>query len=84
MSPTPTGRLIGDDLVLTRTFRASIDDVWASLTDPARTAVNPSTLARVTRRVCPLATIWTEIDASCSGVLPNPKTTSGNPWRNSR
>ena len=38
MSPTPTGRLIGDDLVLTRTFRASIDDVWASLTDPVRTA----------------------------------------------
>ena len=38
MSPTPTGRLFGDDLVLTRTFRASIDDVWASLTDPVRTA----------------------------------------------
>ncbi len=38
MSPKPTGRLVGDDLVLTRTFRASIDDVWASLTDPARTA----------------------------------------------
>jgi uncharacterized protein YndB with AHSA1/START domain len=38
MSPTPTGRLFGDDLVLTRTFRAPIDDVWASLTDPARTA----------------------------------------------
>ena len=38
MSPTPTGRLIGDDLVLTRTFRASVDDVWASLTDPERTA----------------------------------------------
>ena len=38
MSPTPTGRLIGDDLVLTRTFRAPIDDVWASLTDPERTA----------------------------------------------
>ncbi|MFG2011576.1 SRPBCC family protein [Micromonospora sp. NPDC048868] len=38
MSPTPTGRLIGDDLVLTRTFRAPAADVWASLTDPARTA----------------------------------------------
>jgi uncharacterized protein YndB with AHSA1/START domain len=38
MSPTPTGRLFGDDLVLTRTFRAPIADVWASLTDPARTA----------------------------------------------
>ncbi|MCL7456822.1 SRPBCC family protein [Micromonospora sp. MSM11] len=38
MSPTPTGRLIGDDLVLTRTFRAPVADVWASLTDPARTA----------------------------------------------
>ena len=38
MSPTPTGRLFGNDLVLTRTFRAPIADVWASLTDPARTA----------------------------------------------
>ncbi|GIE92008.1 SRPBCC family protein [Actinoplanes regularis] len=38
MSPTPTGRLFGNDLVLTRTFRASADDVWASVTDPERTA----------------------------------------------
>jgi len=38
MSPTPTGRLFGNDLVLTRTFRAPAADVWASLTDPERTA----------------------------------------------
>ncbi len=38
MSPTPTGRLFGGDLVLTRSFRAPIDDVWASLTEPDRTA----------------------------------------------
>lgn len=38
MSPTPTGRLFGNDLVLTRTFRAPVTDVWASLTDPERTA----------------------------------------------
>jgi uncharacterized protein YndB with AHSA1/START domain len=38
MSPTPTGRLIGTDLVLTRTFRAPVADVWASLSDPERTA----------------------------------------------
>ena len=38
MSPTPTGRLFGNDLVLTRTFRAPLEDVWASLTEPARTA----------------------------------------------
>ncbi|AVT35542.1 SRPBCC family protein [Plantactinospora sp. BB1] len=37
MSPTPTGRLFGQDLVLTRTFRAPLADVWASLTDSART-----------------------------------------------
>lgn len=37
MRPTPTGRLFGDDLVLTRTFRAPMTDVWASLTDPVRT-----------------------------------------------
>ncbi|MEV0899994.1 SRPBCC family protein [Actinoplanes sp. NPDC049802] len=38
MSPTPTGRLLGGDLVLTRNFRAPVADVWASLTDPERTA----------------------------------------------
>jgi uncharacterized protein YndB with AHSA1/START domain len=42
MTPRPTGNLVrtpeGRDLVLTRTFRASIDDVWASITEPARTA----------------------------------------------
>ena len=38
MSPTPTGRLNGTDLVLTRTFRAPVDDVWASISDPERTA----------------------------------------------
>jgi uncharacterized protein YndB with AHSA1/START domain len=38
MSPTPTGRLSGGDLVLTRTFKAGIDDVWASVTEPERTA----------------------------------------------
>ncbi|RLL67897.1 SRPBCC family protein [Streptomyces sp. Z26] len=40
--PTPTGRLVrtreGYDLVLTRTFRAPVEDVWASVTEPARTA----------------------------------------------
>lgn len=38
----PTGRLFGtptgSDLVLTRTFRAPIEDVWASVTEPERTA----------------------------------------------
>jgi uncharacterized protein YndB with AHSA1/START domain len=42
MNPRPTGRLEhtgeGRDLVLTRSFRASIDDVWASITEPERTA----------------------------------------------
>ncbi|MEW1547963.1 SRPBCC family protein [Streptomyces tsukubensis] len=42
MNPTPTGRLTpaadGHDLVLTRTFRAPIGDVWASVTEPERTA----------------------------------------------
>jgi uncharacterized protein YndB with AHSA1/START domain len=38
MSPVPTGRLFGRDLVLTRTFHAPIADVWASLTEPERTA----------------------------------------------
>ncbi len=42
MSPVPTGRLFrngdGSDLVLHRTFRAPMDDVWASLTESDRTA----------------------------------------------
>jgi uncharacterized protein YndB with AHSA1/START domain len=42
MSPTPTGRLLhgddGRDLVLTRKFRADIEDVWASITESERTA----------------------------------------------
>lgn len=41
-TPKPTGRLVrtgdGVDLVLTRTFRAPVEDVWASVTEPARTA----------------------------------------------
>lgn len=42
MTRTPTGRLqhtdAGGDLVLTRTFRASAEDVWASVTESERTA----------------------------------------------
>ena len=42
MSPTPTGRVVrtpeGRDLVILRTFRAPIEDVWASITEPERTA----------------------------------------------
>ena len=40
--PTPAGRLLrtdaGRDLVFTRTVRAPIEDVWASITEPERTA----------------------------------------------
>ncbi|MFC5926422.1 SRPBCC family protein [Micromonospora vulcania] len=42
MTRTPAGRLFrtdtGHDLVLTRTFRAPAADVWASPTEPERTA----------------------------------------------
>jgi uncharacterized protein YndB with AHSA1/START domain len=38
MIPQPTGRLRGNDLVLSRQFRASIEDVWTSITDPSSTA----------------------------------------------
>lgn len=42
MNPIPSGRLLttalGRDLVIPRTFRAPIEDVWASLTEPERTA----------------------------------------------
>lgn len=42
MTRLPTGRLLpaanGTDLVISRTFRASIEDVWASVTESERTA----------------------------------------------
>ncbi|ACU36489.1 SRPBCC family protein [Actinosynnema pretiosum subsp. pretiosum] len=42
MPPTATGTLAGTpggvDLVLTRTFRADVEDVWASVTESDRTA----------------------------------------------
>jgi uncharacterized protein YndB with AHSA1/START domain len=42
MKPIPTGKLVrtdkGYDLILTRTMRAPIEDVWASITEPERTA----------------------------------------------
>jgi uncharacterized protein YndB with AHSA1/START domain len=38
MTPQPTGRLRGNDLVLSRRFRASLEDVWTSITDPTSTA----------------------------------------------
>jgi uncharacterized protein YndB with AHSA1/START domain len=38
MTNAPTGRLAGTDLLLTRTFRADIEDVWASVTESDRTA----------------------------------------------
>lgn len=42
MTPTPTGRIIstesGHDLILERSFRAPIEDVWASITESERTA----------------------------------------------
>jgi len=42
MTSHPTGRLFagetGRDLVLTRSFRAPIEDVWASITESERTA----------------------------------------------
>jgi len=38
MSRKPTGLVRGNDLILTRTFRAPIDDVWASVTQPESTA----------------------------------------------
>jgi uncharacterized protein YndB with AHSA1/START domain len=42
MNPRPSAQLFttatGSDLVFTRTFRAPVEDVWASVTEPERTA----------------------------------------------
>ena len=37
MSKQPTGHLRGNDLILTRTFKAPIEDVWESVTKSERT-----------------------------------------------
>lgn len=39
MCPKPTGHVSGNDLILTRTFRAPIDDVWTSVTRSESTAL---------------------------------------------
>lgn len=38
MTTQPTGRIRGNDLVLSRRFRAPVEDVWTSITDPSSTA----------------------------------------------
>ncbi|HEY8943372.1 MAG TPA: SRPBCC family protein [Polyangiaceae bacterium] len=38
MSRKPTGHVRGKELILTRTFSASIEDVWTSVTDSESTA----------------------------------------------
>ncbi|WP_278315230.1 SRPBCC domain-containing protein [Lolliginicoccus levis] len=38
MNPKPTGTVTGSELAIARTFHATIDDVWASITEPERTA----------------------------------------------
>ena len=42
MTNPPSGRLVqsadGNAVVVSRTFRAPIEDVWASVTEPDRTA----------------------------------------------
>lgn len=39
MSPKPTGHVHGNDLIITRMFRAPIEDVWASVTVSEKTAL---------------------------------------------
>ncbi|MBN7138915.1 ATPase [Lysobacter enzymogenes] len=39
MSPKPTGHLDGNDLIIERSFAASVDEVWASVTQPEKTAL---------------------------------------------
>lgn len=39
MSPIPTGHVSGNDLILVRTFRADVVDVWSSVTKSENTAL---------------------------------------------
>lgn len=66
MKPEPTGRLQGNDLILTRSFRATIEDVWTSVTSSESTArwIGPwegepgpgTTIGRSSSRSCSAAT----------------------------
>jgi uncharacterized protein YndB with AHSA1/START domain len=38
MNPKPTGHVRGNELIVTRTFRAPIEDVWTSVTQSESTA----------------------------------------------
>lgn len=38
MSLQPTGHVVGNDLILTRMFRAPVDDIWTSVTKSESTA----------------------------------------------
>lgn len=38
MTRKPTGKVEGNDLIITRTFRAPIEDVWTSVTNSENTA----------------------------------------------
>ncbi|MFN7024156.1 MAG: SRPBCC family protein [Pseudorhizobium sp.] len=38
MNPEPTGQVVGNHLILTRTFNAPLNDVWASITNSESTA----------------------------------------------
>jgi uncharacterized protein YndB with AHSA1/START domain len=75
MSPTPNGRILrtehGRDLVITRTFRAPIDDVWASVTESERTA---RWFASWTGEPGPGKTIQTTRTFEGPGAEPKPMT----------
>ena len=60
-TPTPTG----GDLVVTRTFRAPIEDVWASITEPVAHAApmavmsaSPAMASRLALMTPPWRRLW--------------------------
>ena len=72
------------DVLLRKAMMRCIGVVRRAPARRARTASNAASLARVTSSVDPRATISAAMAAIWAGVLPRPRTTSGNPCRMAR
>jgi uncharacterized protein YndB with AHSA1/START domain len=71
MIPKPTGRVSGNDLILTRTFAAPIADVWKSVTSSDSTArwIGPWRGEPGVGRTCQLQMLFEQGEPWCDFVI---------------
>jgi uncharacterized protein YndB with AHSA1/START domain len=71
MSPKPTGRVSGNDLVLARTFEAPIEDVWKSVTSSESTArwIGPWRGTPGVGQTCQLQMLFEQGEPWCDFVI---------------